>query len=57
MDIGNLGLAGVQMQAGIALTKKIVWKQQELQAAQLIEGMEAANPVNLPSSHIVDMLV
>ncbi len=56
MDIGNLGLAGVQMQAGIALTKNCM-EAAELQAAQLIEGMEAANPVNLASSHIVDMLV
>ncbi|NDO47570.1 putative motility protein [Clostridium sp. MD294] len=56
MDVGGLGLAGVQMQAGIALTKNCM-ESAELQAAQLIESMEAANPVNLPSSHMVDMLV
>lgn len=52
----GLGLAGVQMQAGIALTKNCM-ESAEAQAAQLIESMEAANPVNLPSSHMIDMLV
>ncbi len=56
MDVGGLGLAGVQMQAGNE-KKKNCMESAELQAAQLIESMEAANPVNLPSSHMVDMLV
>lgn len=49
----SMSLANVQMQAGLAMTKNAM-DTAEAQMAQLLEGMQAANP---PSSHIVDMLV
>lgn len=49
----SMSLANVQMQAGLAMTKNAM-DTAEVQMAQLLEGMQAANP---PSSHIVDMLV
>ena len=58
MDIaaGSIGLnlASVQMQVSLSMTKGAM-DVAESQAAQLLEGMQAANPAR--SSHRIDMLV